>query len=127
MSPICIVLIAGVSTVSLPVERFTLAWTHSIEKVRWEEDYVLRRQELVPVAGRMQGNGAGMEIPTGAELRDDVWHYVPALGPLAVLRLARSAYVSDYEICRDGHCQRIAQLLPTSKIDDSLEIRPCLQ
>ena len=113
--------------VGLPVERFTLAWTHSIEKVRWEEDYILRERKLVPVAGRVQGNGAGMEIPTGAELRNDVWHYVPALGPLPVLRLARSAYASDYEICRDGHCQRIAQLLPTSKIDDFLEIKPCPQ
>jgi hypothetical protein len=25
----------------VPVTEFTLAWTHSIEKVRWEEDYAV--------------------------------------------------------------------------------------
>lgn len=32
----------------MAVERFTLAWTHSIEKVRWEEDYSVVAD---PVAG----------------------------------------------------------------------------
>lgn len=26
-----------------PQTRFTLAWTHSIEKTRWEEDYQVKR------------------------------------------------------------------------------------
>lgn len=121
----CIALVVGGAMTMLPVERFTLAWTHSIEKVRWEEDYVLRSHGLEPVAARIHGNGAGMEIPEGAVWRDNVWHYTPRLAPLAVLRLARSPYVSDYEICRQGHCQGIAQLVSGSAVGDALEIRPC--
>ncbi len=121
----CIALAVGISIVTLPIERFTLAWTHSIEKVRWEEDYVRRPGGFVPVAARIHGNGAGMEIPEDAVLRNGVWHYTPDLGPLPVLRLARSIHVADYEICQDGRCRAISELVPGSAAADALEIRPC--
>lgn len=121
----CIALVVGTTVVTIPAERFTLAWTHSIEKVRWEEDYVVRPGGLEPVAARIRGNAAGMEIPDGAVLRDGVWHYAPRLGILPALHLARSAYAPDYEICRDARCQTIAQLLPEAAPGEALEIRPC--
>ena len=31
--------LAGAVWVELPTPAFTLAWTHTIEKIRWEEDY----------------------------------------------------------------------------------------
>ncbi|MGH8487100.1 MAG: DUF1850 domain-containing protein, partial [Pseudomonas sp.] len=31
--------LAGVVLSELPLTDFTLAWTHTIEKIRWEEDY----------------------------------------------------------------------------------------
>jgi len=47
---ICLTLMGALHTgatppsgpVFLPGSAFTLAWTHSIEKVRWEEDYEVR-------------------------------------------------------------------------------------
>jgi hypothetical protein len=35
--PLC--LSAGLLSTTLAANAFTLAWTHSIEKVRWEEDW----------------------------------------------------------------------------------------
>ncbi len=50
---------AGALAASLAVQSFTLAWTYSIEKVRWDEDWrVGERLELV--AARILGAGAGM-------------------------------------------------------------------
>jgi len=34
-------LVAGALTVAVPTSRFTLAWQHSVEKVLWEEDYLI--------------------------------------------------------------------------------------
>ena len=121
----CIMLVVGAAVTTIPAERFTLAWTHSIEKLRWEEDYVLGPQGLAPVAARIRGSGAGMEIPEGAVLRNGVWHYVPQRTTLPALLLARSAYVADYELCWDGSCRTIAQMVPRAASDEAAEIRPC--
>lgn len=64
--------LAGIAWTTLPVRDFTLAWMHSIEHVRWEEDYLVTADGLVPGEARIQGSGAGMEPPQGAELRDGV-------------------------------------------------------
>jgi hypothetical protein len=121
MSALCLAAALAVATV--PTERFTLAWTHSVEKVRWEEDYLVRREGLVLVEARVRGNGAGMEIPEGAQFRGGAWHYRPRLAPLARLRLARSEFAGDYEICRDGRCTPLARLLPAPS--DTVELYPC--
>jgi hypothetical protein len=47
----------GGASVFIPTERFTLAWTHSIEKQRWEEDYAVL---TLPARGA-QGSGAGAD------------------------------------------------------------------
>jgi len=102
MIGVCLVA-AGVA-ISLPLQTFTLAWTHSIEKIRWEEDYRLVDRRLKVVEARIRGSGAGMEPPDGAVLRNGVWHYQPALPAQERLRLARSPYVADYQMCWDGKC-----------------------
>ncbi len=104
-------LILGTNTVSLPAERFTLAWTHSVEKTRWEEDYVLRDGDLVLTEARIEGTGAGMEPPPGAVRRAGWWHYVPALPPLPALRLTLSPYTADYRLCWNGHCRALGEIL----------------
>jgi hypothetical protein len=53
--------LAGSIWAQLPVANFTLAWNHSIEKIRWEEDYRVTAQGLVLEQARVRGNGAGME------------------------------------------------------------------
>jgi hypothetical protein len=103
--------------VFVPVQRFTLAWTHSIEKVRWEEDYLVRRvngrPELQALTARIQGSAAGMEPPEDAVLRNGWYEYQPATWSPQGLRLTRSGFTADYEWCMKGQCQPLASLLPS--------------
>lgn len=46
---------------TLAVVAFTLAWTHSIEKTEWQEDWRVTPQGLELIAARVKGSGAGME------------------------------------------------------------------
>lgn len=98
---------------TVPTKEFTLAWTHSVEKIRWEEDWrVTDDSKIVPVAARIQGSGAGMEPPPDAVLRDGWYHYSPRVAPLAHVTLRRSGLTRDYTICWDGQCRPMEALLP---------------
>lgn len=119
---VCLALAAGPADAAafVPAQRFTLAWTHSIEKVRWEEDYEVRRTggatatpELLAVAARVRGSGAGMEPPAGAVLRDGWYEYRPQRLKHESLRLTRSEFVPDYEFCTDSGCRSLGALLPS--------------
>ncbi len=123
MGGIC--LAAALLTATLPLQTFTLAWTHSIEKIRWEEDYRLDDGRLLLTEARIKGSGAGMEAPDGARLERGVWRYRPALAPLARLRLAHSPYADDYEICAAGNCRPLASLLPGIGETAVVELVPC--
>jgi hypothetical protein len=109
MSGIC--LAAGVIAATLPLSAFTLAWTHSIEKIRWEEDYRIEGRHLVLEEARIRGSGAGMEPPADANFKNGVWHYKPILPPLERLRLTHSPYTTGYDICSSGGCQSLTTLL----------------
>ncbi|MBF3112493.1 DUF1850 domain-containing protein, partial [Pseudomonas aeruginosa] len=78
---------AGSVWATLPLQSFTLAWQHTVEKVLWEEDYRLSERGLLLEEARVRGSGAGMEIPEGAVLRDGAWHYHRGVPPLQPLRL----------------------------------------
>ena len=108
--PLC--LAAGALSATLAVQSFTLAWTHSIEKVRWEEDWRVEGRQLAIVAARIQGFGAGMEPPEGAVLRDGYWHYRPAVAPMDKLTLAHSPYTQGYELCAGSACRPLTDFLP---------------
>lgn len=102
----------------VPVQRFTLAWTHSIEKSRWEEDYRVRRgatgrPQLTLTAARIQGSGAGMEPPAGARFHDGWYEYVPTEPLPPALRLTRSPYTSDFDWCVGGRCSPLSTVLPS--------------
>jgi len=97
--------------VALPLQAFTLAWTHSIEKVRWEEDYRVAGDRLQLTEARILGTGAGMEPPPDAVLKDGVWHYRPKIAPLQTVRLTRSGYVADYQFCVDGSCRALGDIV----------------
>lgn len=120
--------LAGAVWASLPVPAFTLAWTHTIEKVRWEEDYRVSAEGLVLGEARVRGNGAGMEIPDGAELRDGSWHYRRALPPLQPLRVGRTPEAGDYQLCFAGACQPLSTWLgPPTAERPALELWSCAQ
>ncbi|NRD33916.1 DUF1850 domain-containing protein [Shewanella sp. DC2-4] len=91
--------LAGTLWAQVPTDNFTLAWNHSIEKIRWEEDYNVTPQGLVLVEARVKGTGAGMEIPDDAYLKNGSWHYQPKLPILPVLRLSRTPEAGDFELC----------------------------
>lgn len=124
MSGLCLAVGAAVQAV-LPVTAFTLAWTHSVEKVRWEEDWRVAGHVLVADEARVRGSAAGMEPPSGAVLRDGVWHYRPAVGPLPALRVTLSPYTADYEFCANGRCTPLSQLVAATSIPEVVAIAPC--
>ena len=97
--------LAGGKTVVMAVSAFTLAWTHSVEKTGWEEDWRATPAGLHLVEARVQGSGAGMEPPEGAQLADGWWRWKPALPPQQRLVLAASgATVSGWSLCGGGTC-----------------------
>ncbi len=93
---LCLV-VAGKSA-ALGASLFTLAWTHSVERTRWEEDWVLTPRGLVIAEARVQGSGAGMEPPEGARFDGTWWRYTPDLPALPELRLAASGHAGAWDI-----------------------------
>ena len=118
-------LAAGAVSALLATNAFTLAWTHSIEKTRWEEDWRVEGKALVITEARILGTGAGMEPPAGSVLKDGVWHYRPALPPQTALRLTHSPYAAGYELCVGGRCRPLADHLPGIDNNVVIELREC--
>ncbi|MER2553209.1 MAG: DUF1850 domain-containing protein [Thauera sp.] len=116
-------LATGLATATVAASTFTLAWTHSIERVRWEEVWRVEGEALVLDSVRVRGHGAGMEPGEGATLKDGVWTWHPRTRH-AVLRLTRSPYTADYEWCEDSQpCVPLGTLLPS---DGAVtELRAC--
>lgn len=101
-------LIAGAGVTRLAVAAFTLSWTHSVEKTRWEEDWVVGRGMLAIVEARIEGMGAGMEMPADAVRAGKFWSWKPRILPLPELLLRRSEAVPEgWGLCADGDCRRI--------------------
>jgi hypothetical protein len=121
--PLC--LTAGTVSVVLVANAFTLAWTHSIEKIRWEEDWQVVGERLQVVAARIRGSGAGMEPPAGAVLQEGVWHYRPAMPAQETLLLTRSPFAADHELCDGAHCRPLGDLLPGLDEFAVVKIAPC--
>jgi hypothetical protein len=101
----------------IPGQHFTLAWTHSIEKIRWEEDYSVESHDTKPTLrlhrARVRGSGAGMEPPEDARLVQGWYVYSPTTPLPTALRLTRSPYTPDYTLCADGQCQPMSHWLAT--------------
>lgn len=105
----------------VPQQQFTLAWTHSIERQRWEEDYTVQRgpagqPRLLATAARVRGSAAGMEPPPDAVLHDGWYHYRPAERLPSELRLTRSEFTPDYSWCSGpapAPCRPLSDWLPS--------------
>ena len=107
----------------IPAETLTLAWTHSVEKVRWEEDYRIEEGRLVLVEARIKGMGAGMEPTPDAVLRDGWWRFRPDRDPARKISLARSADLDDYTLCWNGRCETLAG--PPPEGGSFIDLFPC--
>ena len=125
---ICLVLAASVKADPAAVPVFvagssvTLAWTHSIEKVRWEEDYEVNVDPgaantllLHAVQARVRGSAAGMEPPDDAVLKNGWYTYTPPLTHTRALRLTRSEFTADYELCHASVCRPLSHWLPSDQ------------
>lgn len=125
---ICLVLAASAQAdpaavpVFVPGREVTLAWTHSIEKVRWEEDYEVavnpgadKTLVLNAVQARVRGSGAGMEPPDDAVLRNGWYEYTPSIAQTQALRLTRSEFTPDYEVCHASGCLPMSHWLPSDQ------------
>lgn len=109
-SALCIVV--GTALVQVPAQRFTLRWQHTVEKILWEEDYVVAGEWLYLSGARVQGSGAGMEPPPDAVKVGTAWHYRPPQRWHREVRLARSAFGLDYELCIDDACRPMVDWAP---------------
>jgi hypothetical protein len=98
-------ILAGASVARLAVAAFTLAWTHSVEKTEWREDWRVTPAGLELTEARVKGSGAGIDPPEGAVLDDGWWVYAPKVAPLPRLVLAASgATVSGWSLCAGKDC-----------------------
>ena len=120
LAGVCLTLALGTTApVFIDAQAFTLAWTHSIEKVRWEEDYRIVTPEigvpptLVPSRARVRGSGAGMEPGENARWRDGWFEYPARTDALPALHLSRSEFVPDYELCLADGCRPMSHWLPS--------------
>ena len=116
-------LIAGGQMVRLGA-AFTLAWTHSVQKSEWQEDWRATPEGLVVVEMRVEGSGAGMEPPEGAVLQGGRYVARPQATPLKEVVLRRSGATADWRICIDGRCRAMGDLIPADADPVTLALCP---
>jgi hypothetical protein len=97
--------------VEIAVSSFTLAWTHTIEKTEWQEDWRTEGDRLKLVEARVQGSGAGMEPPPEAHREGDFYIWIPSLAPQTKIVLRRAPQAGDWRLCADGRCAPLAEWL----------------
>ena len=96
---------------TLSIAAFTLAWTHSIEKVDWQEDWRITPQGLELTQARVKGSGAGMEPPPGARLVDGWFQWRPKPAAMPQVVLGNSGAAGEWRLCHDGNCRTLAEIL----------------
>ncbi len=122
MSGLCIA--AGVAMKALAVSAFTLSWTHSVERVTWQEDWRVTPAGLVLVQARVKGSGAGMEPGAGARLRGGWWQWRPDDPPRPVVILAQSGAAGHWHLCAGGKCRTLSDWADGHDAD-TYRLAPC--
>ena len=95
---------------SLALAAFTLAWTHSVEKIEWQEDWRVSRDGLELAQARVKGSGAGMEPPPEARLVDGWFQWQPARAAMPELVLGNSGAAGEWRLCSDGNCRTLSEI-----------------
>ena len=95
---------------TLSLAAFTLVWTHSVEKVDWQEDWRITLGGLELVQARVKGSGAGMEPPPEARLVDGWFQWQPKRAPLPELALANSGAAGEWRLCQGGKCRALSDI-----------------
>ena len=118
-----ICLLAGSTIAPLMAGAITLAWTHSVEKIVWEEDWRSGPAGLELVEARVRGSGAGMEPPPEARFANGVWAWSPNLPPQAQVVMRRSGATADWRICVSGQCRPMDAYVPAEA--DPIVMKVC--
>ena len=105
---LCLLSAGVVKTLSLAA--FTLAWTHSVEKTDWQEDWRVTRQGLELVQARVKGTGAGMEPPPDARLVDGWFQWQLKRAAVSEVVLANSGAAGEWRLCADGKCRTLSEI-----------------
>ena len=95
---------------TLSIAAFTLAWTHSIEKTEWQEDWRVTPQGLELVQARVKGSGAGMEPAPGARLVNGWFQWQPTRVAMPQVVLANSGAAGEWRLCANGACLTLSEL-----------------
>jgi hypothetical protein len=110
---------------TLSIAAFTLVWTHSIEKVDWQEDWRITPNGLELTQARVKGSGAGMEPPSESRLVDGWVQGQPKRAPMAEVVLGNSAAAGEWRLCSDGQCRALSEIFGQPTGANSTTIRPC--
>jgi hypothetical protein len=108
--PLNLCILSAGKLTALAVSAFTLSWTHSVEKVRWQESWQVTGEGLRVVEARVQGSGAGMDPPEGSRFVDGWWVYRPQVPPQRSVLLASSgATVGGWRLCSEAGCRELGE------------------
>jgi hypothetical protein len=117
---------AGVSK-TLAITAFSLVWTHSIEKIDWQEDWRVTPQGLELVQARVKGSGAGMEPPPEARLVDGWFQWRPRRTPMPEVVLGNSGLAGEWRLCTKGNCRTLSAILERPVGVHTTTMRACDQ
>ena len=95
---------------SLALAVFTLAWTHSVEKVEWREDWRVGRAGLELARARVKGSGAGMEPPPDARLVNGWFRWQPKRAPMPEIVLGNSGAAGEWRLCANDRCRTLSDV-----------------
>lgn len=116
-------LLAGGATVRLGAAALTMAWMHSVQKTRWEEDWKIQAGHMVLAESRIEAMGAGMEPGPGARFDGHWWRWKPQVAPLDSMVLRRSGATADWSVCIRGKCREMSAYVgPTA---DPVTLKTC--
>ncbi len=118
-------LAAGGAVKVIATTAFTLAWIHSVEKVRWEETWEIVPAGLRLAQARIKGSGAGMEPGANATLRDGWWTWAGDGRTLPRLVLADSGQAGEWHICIEGACRPLRAVAGSGKPGGSVTLSAC--
>ena len=105
---LCLASAGAIKTLALAA--FTLVWTHSIEKVDWQEDWRVTPLGLELTQARVKGSGAGMEPPSDARLIDGWFQWVPQRAAMPEVVLGNSGAAGEWRLCVDGNCRTLSEI-----------------
>jgi hypothetical protein len=120
---LCLTSVGVVKTLS--IAAFTLAWTHSVEKVEWQEDWRITPQGLELTQARVKGSGAGMEPPPEAQLVDGWFQWRPARAALPEVVLGNSGAAGEWRLCSEGGCHTLSEIFGHPVGANTTTMRAC--